>query len=764
MTKLKSRLPYLILFFCLAGAYLLDGFLPLEHALMDLRSHFFQKEASGETVIVEIDPRSLRELDVWPWPRRHHAQVLERLLEAGARQIAVDIDFSSRSNPVDDRRLAEVLEKSQNRVVLPVFRQLVVLSGGEQELIYTAPLEEFERHVRLAAVDIRLGPDGLVRRYNSFTRWKDRYIDSLGAIMAGVTSADEATNTPGTFYVDFGIRPETVPRLSFVDVLHGRFNPQAVAGKTIIIGAAAVELGDHVAVPIHRILPGPVMQVLASESLIQGRAVLRSAELPILAITLLITLLFGPRLSTIGWRRGGIETLLVALIGPATSYVVFMVYPLSVDTAPLILAPLLSFILSQLMTIDRQAVWLFKNQMAEMHRREMMSSVINDSFDGIMITDHFGNVKMFNPMATQLLGFEPHEVEGSKIDTLIPLPGPVAALYNEDREATGDGVRVDVVGPLDLTLKHKDGTELDTELIVSSSKLRIQNHPLERRTHDRDMYIYTFRDLSERQRARTAIAAKEQAELANRAKTEFLANMSHELRTPLNAVIGFSDLMKTEVYGPLGADQYKTFTNDINSSAHHLLEVINDILDMSKIEAGEMTLIEEEFDLEATILASIRLLNERVQKGGLTLSFERPPESPRIVGDPRLTKQILLNLLSNAVKFTPKDGRIEVRVDMENDGGLAITIIDSGIGISNEDQEKILQPFQQADNSFTRNFEGTGLGLSLVQSMIQLHGGTFRFKSELDVGTTVTAVFPPERVKSVSNVTRLNAMGLVDAG
>ena len=240
--------------------------------------------------------------------------------------------------------------------------------------------------------------------------------------------------------------------------------------------------------------------------------------------------------------------------------------------------------------------------------------------------------------------------------------------------------------------------------------------------------------------------AAEKAEAANRAKSEFLANMSHELRTPLNAIIGFTDIMKEEMLGPLENVTYKGYVGDINNSAGHLLEVINDILDLSKIEHGDIELNEEEVDVTKVVESCLTIIEERAKKGNLKLSYDPPESLPKLWGEARRVKQILINLLSNSVKFTRPGGEISVQVLVEKSGNLAITVFDTGIGIAAEDMEQIMTPFGQAHTGLNRKYEGTGLGLPLSKMFVEMHGGALVIESDLDVGTAVCALFPASRV------------------
>ncbi len=245
---------------------------------------------------------------------------------------------------------------------------------------------------------------------------------------------------------------------------------------------------------------------------------------------------------------------------------------------------------------------------------------------------------------------------------------------------------------------------------------------------------------------RELIAANEKAEFANRTKSEFLAAMSHELRTPLNAIIGFSEIIKEETFGPVGSVQYRSYAEDINESGQHLLDLINDILDLSKVESGADEMHEEQIDIREVIESVVTMVKGRAQKGGVKLELEVPDHPPALRADNRKLKQILVNLLSNAIKFTGPGETVILRIWCRTGSGYVIQIADTGIGIALDDIPKALAPFQQIDGELSRKYEGTGLGLPLAKSLVELHGGSLDLQSRLGVGTTVTVRLPEERV------------------
>ncbi|MGN6149652.1 MAG: PAS domain-containing sensor histidine kinase [Rhizomicrobium sp.] len=347
-----------------------------------------------------------------------------------------------------------------------------------------------------------------------------------------------------------------------------------------------------------------------------------------------------------------------------------------------------------------------------------------------LITRHSadGRIRFASPAAQTSLARAP--------ETLLGIP-PAALVHGDDmkvlQQAFVEASYFGRAATAEVRLKRADGNYVWTEMRCRPAT------PVNGKAAE---IVAVTRDITERKaHERELIDARDQAEEANRAKSRFLANMSHELRTPLNAVIGFSEVMTHEMFGPVGSPRYLEYARLINESGSHLLGLINGILDMSKIEAGKFDLTEEVFDLDETTEQAMQFVKMQADRKGVMLKLGVAPEARMIFADKRAVKQVIMNLLSNGVKFTPRGGEVRA-VAMRRANGIEIAVTDTGMGISPEDVKRLGQPFEQVEGAHNRTQEGTGLGLALVKAIAQMHGGEAKLESRLGEGTTVRVFLP----------------------
>jgi signal transduction histidine kinase len=362
-------------------------------------------------------------------------------------------------------------------------------------------------------------------------------------------------------------------------------------------------------------------------------------------------------------------------------------------------------------------------------RTALLQNTLDNLGEGLGVFDARGRLVARNSRFCDLLDLPPNLPVGTSLDKIL--------LSQASRGDFGD------VDPTDETARRLEQFYREVPIVKERVTPAGRTLQIRRSAMPEGAVVTVYSDITEiRAVERRLREARHQAESANQSKSEFLANMSHELRTPLNAIIGFTEIISQELFGPVGNEKYLEYIKDVHSSSLHLLSIINDVLDMSKIEAGKLELAKQAVGLQVVIGDVMRIVHERAGSRGIELRFDAPVEPVVIWADERAMKQIFLNLLSNAIKFSHEHEEVHVRLMINSSAEAVVEVQDRGIGMDAEEQERALQPFGQAKPATTRNYGGTGLGLPITKGLVEAHGGTLAISSRVGEGTTVRIGLP----------------------
>lgn len=734
---LKRFAPHIFICLLVSGLYQGGLLESIEAHLIDSRFRLTERPATGDLLLVEIDSASLKQLDEWPWPRRYHAALLDRLRDANAGVVAFDIDFSSRSRSEDDGLLAAAIGRMEDKVILPVFEQHATSNPANRATHVNKPIPELREKSRLGAVTVFPEANGQVRRFAfSETLHGERYL-TMPAILAGTHS-----DASGRFIIDFAIDPDSIPRVSYADVLAGKVPAEKIRGRTILVGAVALELGEQIATPLYPVISGPELQVLAYESIMQGR-VIRSINWPvILTITLILAILVGPFIARLDWRIGaGVLIGGLALIyGIALGVQAYL--PVSIDVSPWLFMVTASYGVGLTSQLERFSHAAFQRRMEAENQRIVTATAVQDAVDGILILGWDNRIRLINRAAARILGIERGDVIGQSIDRYFrALDFGSAWLQGEPTDEFI--ARLAEVGHrIDFKTTTENGAVLDGELTVHQSILKRSSDRFERRTEDRAVYSLALRDVTDRKAFEISQRRATEAALeASHAKSQFLANMSHEIRTPLNAILGFTDIIRHGVLGPVNPPKYREYVDDIYLSAEHLSKILGDLLDLSKIESGQQELQEQIVGVREIFTECLTIAEGRMSGFDRLFTVDVDAAAAYVWADRRLLLQSILNLVINAIKYSDPKTRIWLRSYKYDDRMIAIEIEDLGWGISEEDLQSVAKPFFQAASGSSPH-SGVGLGLSLVAKYTELHNGKFSIQSQLGQGTTARILLP----------------------
>jgi signal transduction histidine kinase/CHASE2 domain-containing sensor protein len=703
----------------LAIAFLVGIFVPADRFLTDLNFSLTSRSAADDLVLVEIDARSLKKLNSWPWSRAYHAALIQRLHEAGAAAIAFDIDFSAQSAPAADAALAQAIGAAQGTVILSGFAQPSVQPGSADAFSSNWPLPAFREHAEVGLVNMVADHDGKPRQYRII---EDRLTGSPVTLAALL--AEPKRPTDNAFMIDYSIDPASIPRLSYVDVLTGGFDPAVVAGKKVLIGATALELGDRFAVPNHGILPGVEIQALAYSSIARGRAIRPAGAgwvLAGLAVIVIAGTWFGMRQPR--WPHAAALIGGVAVLG--LGFFLQDVCAISIATAPWLAAIVGGSLLTLIRSAQRHARAALLHRAAALRQKMLMQGVFNDSSEGILIAGADGRVEVANGAAARLLEATPGELIGRSAESILP------GLALRDR-----------LDPAEVALIVPSGRQLGLTVSVTRSRPALPgvdlggDEPLA-------VWIVTFRDESAKRAMEAARdATLRELQAATAAKNEFLARISHELRTPLSAIIGFSTIIGDQSMGPVGNPKYIEYARDIHSGGKRLLELVNDIIDIVRIEAEQYEIRPDVLEVQSLLGGCCFTIRESEICGERNLRFEVAPGAEAAHSDRQAVAKVIAKLLSNAIKFTGSKGNILLRAKPGRDRAIIFEVTDDGIGIAPNALKNVVAAFSQVHGGLDRRHEGSGLGLYLANRLMQLLGGTLEIESAPAQGTLVRLTIP----------------------
>jgi len=385
------------------------------------------------------------------------------------------------------------------------------------------------------------------------------------------------------------------------------------------------------------------------------------------------------------------------------------------------------------------AVRLRRSEGRLKRQTSLLQNTLENIGEGLSVFDSQGRLVAWNSRFCELLDLPPSLTAGAPLRDILLLQAVRGDFGDDEPEA--EATRR-------LERFHRDVPTVKERVTLGGRILQIR-----RRAMPDDAVVSVYSDITDvKSSERMLIQARSQAEMANRSKSDFLANMSHELRTPLNAIIGFSEIISHELFGPIRNEKYLEYIKDIHKSSLHLLSIINDVLDMSKIEAGKLEFSKEMLNIQSVVADVSRMMRELAESRGIELIVQPLDEDGEIWADQRAMKQIFLNLLSNAIKFSKEGGRVFLRVLADQPSLAVVEFQDFGIGMNEEEQDRALQPFGQAKPATTSNYGGTGLGLPITKGLVEAHGGKLAISSRLGCGTVVRVILPTERkaLKSIA--------------
>lgn len=715
----------------------------IDNKVSEARFSAMPRAATGSIAFIAIDHKSLKAINKWPWPRSTHARLIKALLDYEVSEMAFDIDFSSKSTVSEDQALLEALQNAKNSVILATFRQKQKSPTAADKIVNNAPLQIFQDHSWLASVNVYPARNGLIDSMPFGHSINGEFIPSLSAMLTGTYKPEQ-----NDFIIDYGINSQTIPQYSYIDVLEKRVNQNLLKGRKVIIGASATELGDLVFIPGQGIVEGPLLQILAAETLLQNREL---KELSPVALWAGVALLLGMFFWLFNkFPLGNKITILLmsALAIESVAFYAYHAHGLMAHTAHWQFTLLAYFLMSLLTEIDINKLMAAITERQLNETRQIIEQVFHDSYTAAVVANEDGTIRAVSRTVPTLLKSAdgvifkgnhyrhclPMEIAATADKLLATTDHSQGLIHHSDR--------------VEYTPDEQEPIILEYTVTVSPLKQKNKSSIAEKKR----ILTFAIQDITSRHNAEQAQkAATEAAIQSDRAKSEFLSNISHELRTPLNSILGFSELIEQQALGPDKLDDYSDFARDIKQSGQQLLRVVNDIIHVTRVESGDINFNEEECDTLDLIEYAIEDVSLQFRGLKLNIAMEHEENLPLLKADAKICHEILTAIISNAIKFSDENEEILIRARQNKDHELCITIKDHGTGISRSELKNIFKPFYQIESDKNRQFEGTGLGLTKANAYMRKLAGNLKVASSLGQGTTIYLTFPKERCVAQAN-------------
>lgn len=717
----------------------LSGLLvPLDRFLLEARFSLQDRTADSSLVLVEVDAASIDRIGFWPLPRTVYVSAIDRLLEGQIETVAIDLDFSSRSLDREDAALTESVRRWGNRVVLATYGQRAS-ALEETSAVISQPIAPLDTLAELATVNVFPDSDGRIWRY-PVGQWVGRDFKAAIAVILAGTGNFESND----FLVDFSIDPATIPRVRLADLIAGTVSIPAGATRAII-GTTSIDAGDRLTVPVYGNISGVELQAIAYSSIVLNR-MLQSTGLPVTIAGLSLLMWLCHFLIRLDWWQASVALLGVAVVIFATALALQDVAPVAVDIGAWLSAVAIWLLVTLMGRLEEQGRAIAHQHGQAVLRDALLRTVVQENFDGVLITDTEEKIEWLSPAGANLLNQPAKALVGKSLIDHVPI---FALLGSEMGEAN--------VVRREVEYRIEESDPLILEVVVGTTRVVLPPRVFWAEPVEQLFRTYIFQDVSMRRAAeKTQRLALEERERIQRAKSDFLSNMSHELRTPLNAIIGFADVIETEQMGPVGTKAYKEYAGLIGQSGTMLLEVINTILEVSRVDAGMLKTSDGEVNLADIAHWCSQLAPGFARGGKREIEVLVEYGVPIVVCDELLMRQAIINLLPNAYKFTEENGKVTVRVGSTLNGLAFIEVADDGIGIDQENLTQLFEAFYQVEGAFARRHAGSGLGLYLVRRYVDIHGAEIKIKSEPGVGTAIRIIFPLKRCRPRENRIAVN--------